>query len=280
MKKRTLFVLGLLFISSSLNISVSGEPINIYVNALNLEISQSEWEEKGEVSFESEGINVTLKDRFTKIEFIFREIMGRDVRLNFIVPPSYIDQSVLGLIETDDNVTVDWRVADNGTIISFELLAFQSVTFSVSKLDIATGGMKKSVHDFWSYVEYNGVGVKDQNVVVVDIQKEESGFEVDNKHITVYYKTDFFGWYYPIDDTSSKDIYYYMEDSGDNYRVVTSFKGNKSADIRVNAFPGASDGWFNKDAITGKLAQAWIGAVTSVKKTIIDIFGDKTPKYR
>jgi len=279
MKKRIIFILGLLIITSC-SVNTFAVPVVIDINALNIQINQDEWEESGEVSFESEGINITLRNKFTKIQFIFRETMGRDVILNFIVPSHYIDQTVLGLIETDDNVTIEWRATENASILSFGMHAYQEVTFEISKLKIATGGLKKNVHDFWSYVEYNGAASTNENVVVVDIDKEEPSFEIDNKHIKVYYKTDFFGWYYPIDDTSSKDVYYYMEDTGDQYRIVTSFKGNKSADVRVNAFPGASDGWFNKDAIVGRAAQLWMGAVTSVKKTIIDIFGSSEPMYR
>ena len=279
MKLKTLFVLGLLFLTS-LNIVVADDPVEININALDIQANQEDWEENGEITFQSEGINITIKNKFTKIQFIFRETYGRDVRLNFYVPSAYISPSVLGLIKTDDNVTIDWRTTSNDTILSFEMHAYQTVTLEISKLNLAKGSMKKRVHDFWNYVEYNGEAVENEDNVVVLINKEEPSFEIDNKHIRVQYKTEFFGWYYPVDDVSSKDVYYYMDDVGYQYRVVTKFKSDQSADVKIHAFPGASEGWFNKDAITGKLAKVFIDLEIGVKKTIMDLFGNNKPAYR
>jgi hypothetical protein len=111
------------------------------------------------------------------------------------------------------------------------------------------------------------------------IDKTEPDFVLDNKHLIVQYKTDFFGWYYPVDDTTSDSIYYYVDDMGPKYRVVTNFKDINSGDIKIHAFPGASEGVINWDALKGGLARSWISLQIGVKKVIIDLFSDPVPDF-
>ena len=112
----------------------------------------------------------------------------------------------LGVVRTDDDVSLIWRTRQNYTTISFKMHALQTITLTVSKGDVLWGRMKKAVHSWLSYVEYNGDANGNEETIIVLVQKEEPEFEIDNKHSILQFKTSFFNWYYPIEDVSSNDI--------------------------------------------------------------------------
>jgi len=276
-KIKILFTLTLVLLTS-LTVAIAEEAeVDIY--ALDLVFNKNQWEEEGRVQTQVEGINITIEKRFTVIRIIFRETIGRDVKVNIKIPEEYISASELGVVRTEDNVSLTWRTRQNYTIISFKMHALQIVTLEISKGDILWGRMKKTVHNWFNYVEYNGDAEGTEKNIIVFVSKEEPEFDVDNKHMIVQYKTDFFGWYYPIEDVSSHDIYYYVDDLDDQYRIVTHFKGNNSGDVKIHAFPGASEGFFNFDTIKGAVARSFISLQIGIKKFIMDVFGDKTPNY-
>ncbi len=254
------------------------EVVTIDINSLDLTAHKEQWERENKVSIQSEGINITIENKFTKVLLSFKETLGRDVELVFTVPKEYMSPSVLGNVNSDDNTTITWRLVDNATIITMYLSAFQETTLTLSKGDLIYGQVKKGVHDFWNYVEYDGDSTGVEENIVIFISKDEPGFAIDNKHMIVQYKTNFFGWYYPIDDTSSDKVYYYVNDMGDKYRVVTHFKRNMSGDVKIQVFPGASEG-LNWDSVKGALANTWVSTMSGIKKFIIDFFGDDTPNH-
>ncbi len=257
----------------------NADVVEVNINALDLAISKEQWDEEGKVQTQSEGINITILNHFTKIEIIFKEVFGRDVKVNIKIPKEYISTSELGVVRTESDVSLIWRTQRDYTTISFKMHAFQIVTLTISKGDILYGRMKKAVHNWFGYIEYNGDATGDEESIIVFVNKEEPEFDIDNKHAIVQYKTDFFGWYYPVSDTSSDDIYYYVDDLGDQYRIVTHFKGNSSADIKIHCFSGASEGFFNIDTVKGAIARSWLSLQIGMKKFIMDIFGSNTPSY-
>ncbi len=244
---------------------------------LDLEDLKEQWDKDDKVQFESQGINVTIVNKFRDIEIWVKETIGRDVKVSIKIPEHYISSSVLGYIKNDDGVIIEWRNLDNYTKVSFRLHAYQETVFTISKGDLILGGLKKSVHKWFSYVEYRGDADGDEENIIVFIPKQETDFEIDNKHMIVQYKTGFHNWYYPVSDTSSEDIYYYVDDLGDQYRVVTHFKGDESGDIKIHVFPGASEGAFNWDSFKGGVARSFISLQIGIKKAFIDWFGDMTP---
>lgn len=258
---------------------VGADVVEVNINALDLTAYKEQWENEDRVQVQQDGINITVENHLTKILIIFRETIGRDVKVNIKVPKEYISAAELGVVRTEDDVSLIWRTRANYTTISFKMHAFQIVTLTVSKGSILWGRMKKAVHSWLSYVEYNGDAVGDEETIVVLVQKEEPTFEIDNKHSILQYKTSFWNWYYPIEDTSSNDIYYYVDDLGDQYRFVIHFK-NQSGDVKIHCFPGASEGIFNWDAFKGGVARTWLSLQVGIKKFIIDVFSDPTPCYQ
>jgi len=257
-------------------LEVNAQLYEVEINSLGLEAYMEEWESKGKVNFQQEGVNITVEETLTKVLVTFSEVYGRDVHLKFVVPTYVIPASVMSDIKTSNNVSVDWKVRDNNTIMSFELRAFQTVTLTLSKASLVLGRVKKGVHNFWSYVEYTGDSTGIESDIVISVSKMEESFEVDNKHMIVQYKTSFFGWYYPVEDVSSDQVYYYVSDLDTHYKVVTHFKGDSSADVKIHVFPGASKG-INMDSVKGTLARVWISCQIGIKKILIDVFGDRTP---
>jgi hypothetical protein len=246
------------------------------IEDLDLSRILSDWEQNNKVQFENQGINVTIENKFTKIIGRITETEGRDVEVSILIPEEYIAPSVLGHIETN-LTTIRWITRANETWLQFELRAHQTVEFEISKGSLLAGRIKKGIHNFWNYVEFNGDAKEGEENVIVFINKQQTDFEIDNKHIIVQYKTDFWGWYYPVGDASSEDTYYYVDDIGDQYRVVTHFKEGESADIKIHAFPGAEQG-FGWDSVKGGIARSWISLQIGVKKAIMDIW-DPNPVY-
>lgn len=276
MKKTIAIVVIWLMILPSL--TVGATTIEVDINSLDADLYKEQWDQYKKISFEYEGINVTVTGTFTTITAVFKEVLGRDVTLKFKIPKDYISTSALGNIKSDNNVTIDWRTTENYTIATFDLLAFQSTTLTISKGDLIIGRLRKGVHNFWHYVEYNSDADGSEMNLVTVVNKTEPGFIFDNKHIIVQYKTSTLGWYYPVDDVSSNDVYYYVDDLGDSYRIVTHFKTNHSGDVRIQVFPGASKG-INFESVRGALARFWISSIAGVKKILLDWFGDTTPSY-
>jgi hypothetical protein len=124
----------MLMLSYCCIITTDASPIEIHIHALDFQVYQDDWEENDEVSLMYEGINITLQNKFTKILLVFRETLGRDVILHIYIPAQFMSPSVMGLIESDGNVTLDWRVTNNNTIISFDMHAFQTVTLTMKKV--------------------------------------------------------------------------------------------------------------------------------------------------
>ncbi len=277
MKIKILLVVTIILLATW-SISASDE-VEVDINALDLSLNKEQWDEEGKVQTQQEGINITIENHITVITIIFKEVHGRDVKVNIKIPEEYISASELGVVRTEDNVSLIWRTRQNYTTISFKMHAYQEITLTISKGDVLYGRMKKAVHGWFSYVEYNGDAIGDEENIIVFVSKEEPDFEVDNHHMIIQYKTDFFGWYYPVEDVSSHDIYYYVDDMGDQYRIVTHFKGNSSADIKILAFPGASEGFFNWDTFKGAVARSWISLQIGIKKFIMDVFGNNNPSY-
>jgi len=247
---------------------------------LDLPALQAQWKAHHTASFINEGINFTIQETTTKVIITVTEKQGRDVDVKVKIPSGYISPSDMGYINSKDNVALEWRAYNNDSMILFSLFAYQQATFEVAKTSLLYGKMKKAVHKLFNYVEYNGQSNgKDQNIVVY-VDKSETGFEVDNQHMIVQYKTGFFGWYYPVDSVSSSDVYYYVDDLGTQYRVVTHFKGNTTSDIKIHAFPGASKGFWNWDSIKGGIARSIISLQIGIKKALIDWFGNKAPKEK
>lgn len=277
MRIKLLLTLTLVLLTS-LYVATAGE-IEIDINALDLTANKEQWEEEGRVQTQIEGINITIENHFTVIKIIFRNTMPRDVKVNINVPKEYISASEMGIVKAEGNVSIIWRTGQNYTMISFKMHAYQTITLTVSKGDVLWGRMKKTVHNWFNYVEYNGNAVGTEENIIVFVEKEETDFEIDNKHAILQYKTDFFGWYYPIEDVSSRDTYYYVDDLGDSYRFVVHFKGNTTADVKIHCFPGASEGFFNWDTFKGGIARGFISVQIGIKKFIMDIFGDPKPVY-
>ncbi|MEF8806265.1 MAG: hypothetical protein V5A63_19525 [Bacteroides sp.] len=277
MKKLAVIILILLFISPTLTANL----VEIDVNSLDLEAYKEEWEENDKISFEFEGINITVENKFLDIVMTFRETMGRDAKLNFMVPEDYMKPSVLGNIKTESNKTITWESVRNTTVVSFKIYAYEEVVLKVSKTDITLGKAKKKVHDFFNYVEYNADSNGTQKQISILVDKDNTNFEVDNEHMIVQYETasDILGnWYYPVEDTSSSDVYYHVTDLGDRYKVTVDFNKNKSGDIKLHTFPGASEGFFNKEGITGAISHFWLKTTTGAKKMLVDFFGTSEPR--
>jgi len=276
-----LFATLVIFTIYSVVITVESEIPVVDVNALDFNIYYEQWEEKGKIQFSVEGINITLEETLTKVLFTFRETRGRAVELRFRVPKEYMSPSIVGLIETEEgNVTINWRATDNESILSFVLQEYEQVVLSIKKTELIYGQAKKKVHDIWNYVEYNGDSDGTSSVISVNIDKNDYDIKLDNEHMIVQYKTEFFDWYYPIDDVSSSDIaYYYVNDLEEKYQVVIRFKKDLSGDVKIHTFAGASEGVFNWDAFKGSIAKSWISIQVGVKKALIDWLGDTTPNY-
>jgi len=246
------------------------------IEDLDLTRIKTDWEQNDKVSFENQGINVTLENKFTKIIGTITEMEGRDVEVSILVPEEYIKPSVLGNIKTN-LTTITWLTKQNATWVIFTIRAHQTIEFEISKGSLLAGRLKKGVHDFWNYIEYNGDAREGEENVIVFIDKNQADFQIDNQHMIVQYKTDFWGWYYPVDDASSAEQYYYVDELGDQYRVVTHFKEGTSADIKIHAFPGAEPG-LGWDSLKGGIARSWISLQVGVKKAIMDIW-DPQPAY-
>ena len=246
------------------------------IEDLDLTRLKSIWEDKGKVEFENQGINVTIENKFSKILATIQETKGRDVSVSILVPAEYISPSVLGHIKTN-STTITWVTTNNETWLKFNMRAHDTIYLEISKGSLLKGRIKKGIHNFWNYVEYNGDAKENETNVIIFIDKSQSDFEIDNKHMIVQYKTDFWGWYYPVEEASSGDSYYYVDDLGEQYRVVTHFKTENPGDIKIHAFPGATPGW-NWDSVKGGIARSWISLQIGVKKAVMDIW-DPQPAY-
>jgi hypothetical protein len=256
--------------------SVESEYIELDpIEDLDLQRLKNNWDENNKVQFQSQGINFTIENKFTKIIATVTEMEGRDVTVNILVPPEYIKPSVLGHIDANETM-INWITTKNETWLKFNIRAHQTINFEISKGSIILGKLKKGVHNFWNYVEFNGDAKEGDTNIIIFISKSQANFEIDNKHMIVQYKTDFWDWYYPAEDTSSADCYYYVDDLGEEYRVVTHFKENPG-DIKVHTFPGASEG-LNWDSVKGGVARSWISLQVGAKKAVMDLF-DPNPKY-
>jgi len=275
MNKKLLYVF--LIILLSLPSSLSGEKVRIDIDTLEIDEYYNIWQNESELTFRVEGFNISIEETLSSIIMTFNETMGRDATLDFHIPDEYIEPSVLSEIQSSTNSTVYWTSYRNETVASMDFIAFQEITLEVSKTSLLVGKTRKNVQDFWGYIEYNSYSDGNQTNVVTFINKDESSFPIDNKHVIVQYKTSFFGWYYPVSDVSSDEIYYYMDDIGDKYRVVTHFEDNASSHTKVHTFPGASAETASHETIKGTLANWWLKTTIGVKKIIIDWFGDQTP---
>lgn len=257
--------------------SVESEYIELDpIEDLDLQRLKNDWDENNKVQFQNQGINFTIENKFTKIIATVTELEGRDVSVSILVPSEYIEPSVLGHIDANKTM-ITWITTKNETWLKFNIRAHDTVTFEISKGSIIVGRLKKGVHNFWNYVEFNGDAQKGDKNVIIFISKSQADFMIDNKHMIVQYKTDFWDWYYPVEDSSSADRYYYVDDLGEEYRVVTHFKDDNPADIKIHAFPGASKG-LNWDSVKGGVARSWISIQVGAKKAIMDLF-DPNPKY-
>ena len=259
-------------------VCTSASETMVFIDSLEISDYKELWEEENIVNFCSQGMNITLENHYTLIKLRINETYGRDVLVELIIPEEYMSPSVLGNVKSSDNISIMWQVFDNQTVLTFSLLAYQNTTIEISKGDLFYGKIKKGVHDFWNYVEYNGDSEGEANVVVF-ISKDENSFQVDNRHLIVQYRTDFHGWYYPVDDTSSARAYYYVDNMPDRYRIVTHFNEGESGDVKIHAFSGAESGALNWDAARGAVSKFVLKIQIGVKKVIMDVFSDNTPVY-
>jgi hypothetical protein len=279
MKLWTIFVVALCILTGVLPLAIKADYVQLdTIKDLNLDLYKSQWKNKGAVTFENQGINISLVDKAAKISISIRERNGRDVKIKIDIPGYIVSPSALGNINTDDGTAIIWRVKQNSSYIELSLRALQRINFDVGKGSLVLGRIRKAVHNTLGYVEYYGDSDGASQNIVVYIDKSEPGFNIDNKHMIVQYKTSFFGWYYPVDDVSSRAVYYYVDDIGSQYRVVTHFNSNISGDVKIEVFPGASTGIFNWEAFKGLIARTFISIQIGIKKAIVDIIGDKTPK--
>lgn len=277
MKKLT-FIIILSILCTIFTVCIPAGTRVIEITALETVHFKEQWEEDNQVEFTSHGIIVNISKHYTSIILTFLETEGNDVDITLTIPEEIISTTVLGNIQSNDNRTITWLTVGNISKISFNLLAFQNTTITIKKTDIILGHIKKSVHNFWNYVEYNG-NSNGESTVLIEINKADLSFNVDNQHMIVQYKTDFYGWYYPTEGVSSQPIYYYVIELNNTYRIITNFRDGNSADMKVEVFPGADDGFFNWDAIKGRIANTALKLQISVKKVIIDLFGGPNPTY-
>lgn len=278
MKIKTILVIFLLF-SCVFITPCQGSPIRVVVDALCSNYYLADWNKNKTINFKYEGINITMTGQISKYKFSFIETSGRDVDVIYEIPKDYISATAVGEITVENQTEVAWNT--NGTIsaLEFTLFAYQHLNFNVSKTNTIFGNIKKSVHSLMHYVEYDKYS-NDKQMVIVNIDKKTLGFIVDNKHMIVQYKTKFHGWYYPLDDSSaSLTGYYYVNDLPDTYQVVIQFKNLSSADVKVEVFPGASQGFFNVAAAEGFFARGFLSIQIGVKKAIIDLFHGSSPQY-
>ena len=276
MKRKALLLIVLFMLSSM--VCTSASETMVFIDSLEISDYKELWEEENEVNFCSQGINITAEKHYTLIKMRINETYGRDVLIELIIPQEYMSPSVLGNVKSKENISIMWQTFSNETILTFSLLAYQNITIEISKGDLFYGRIKKGVHDFWNYVEYNGDSEGETNVVVF-ISKGENSFEVSNAHMIVQYRTDFHGWYYPVNDVSSDDVYYYVDVMPDRYRIVTHFNEGESGDVKIHAFSGAESGVLNWDAARGAVSKFVLKVQIGVKKVIMDVFSDNTPVY-
>jgi len=237
----------------------------IDVNIMDLQANQEDFQNNGTIYFLVEGINITIMSQLTSIALIFTETMERDVTLNFRVSNEFLFNIKDSSIKSSD-VEIKTKHLKNETIFSFNVDSLQTVTLTISKFSIITSEASKKVHNFWNYAEYNGVsdGVSDE--VSVNIDKNENDFDTNEEQLIVEYKTSFFGWYYPIDKSQ-----YQIEDNGVQLKITTKFNGS-SGDIRIHTFTDSST------SLRSSIAKFFVKVQIGIKKVIIDIFGDKTPR--
>lgn len=157
-------------------------------------------------------------------------------------------------------------------IIVASILIVLGVVFFVLPSVSAT----KGDHNYWGYVSYNTKAENNTNSVSTRIDRNELTFALDNKHITVEYKSDTFDWFIPCDNTISKDVYYrfVVDDNDTSYEVTVFFKNtSQTNDVRISCYPGAdSTSHFSKDAVVGEFDKFWINALSGFKKAIINLW--------
>ena len=130
-------------------------------------------------------------------------------------------------------------------------------------------------HNFSGCVTYTTTAAKNTTTVTTTINETELGFILDNKHIIVEYKTEKWGWFYPISDTSSDIVYYYfVQINKSNYQITVFFHNTTlTNDVRITCFPGSDYAPWTGTAIASGFVKLCSNVVVGVRKMLLDLFG-------
>jgi hypothetical protein len=139
--------------------------------------------------------------------------------------------------------------------------------------------MNFSSHRFPTYHLDCEVTTHNESVVDIPIHNGSVGFGIDKNFITVQYRSSFHDWWYPVQDTSSDDVYYYVtEYSNITWHIIIKFKTNVSSHIKLSLYRGAYSETNSWDYWGGRLATSLSSIKLFLKKLIIDAFHGASPK--
>lgn len=212
-----------------------------------------------------EGINISLVDKLSKILILFQELDGRDVDMYIHISTYFISYDIIKSARINGDTVLNLIPGENETVINFIIMSYQTVTLEVPKSEFIYEAIKQTSHSFWSYAEYSNTPTDDSKEVTVVIDKTESLPTLENDQVIVQYKTDFFGWYYPIEADENDDIHYNIGNTNTQYSITTNFKESNSSSVKIYAFE--DDG-----TIRGKIAKIGVSLKVGIKKLIMDIF--------